>query len=152
MGTKRKTVKAPTKKAAAKRKTAKAPAKKAAAKRKTAKAPAKKAAAKRKTAKAPAKSEAAEAQPIVLDSVLDLRAATPLAGEFRERRGADVEIDASNVERLGAQCAQVLLSAEKTWAAEGLKLSITDSSPEFQEGLGVLAVQLGENQMNGADA
>ena len=93
-----------TKKVATKRKTVKAPTKRAGVKRKTAKAPANKTGAKRKTAKA---------QPIILDSVLDLRAAAPLADEFKARRGADINIDASNVERLGAQCAQVLLSAEK---------------------------------------
>jgi len=93
-----------------------------------------------------------EAQTIVLDSVLDLRAAASLAGEFKERRGADVFIDASNVERIGAQCAQVMLSAEKTWATDDLKITIVDSSAEFQEGLGILGIQLCENKINEADA
>lgn len=129
MVTKRKTVKAPTRKASSKRKPAKASAKKASAPPKTGK-----------------------AQPIVLDSILDLRAAAPLADEFKARRGADIQIDASNVERLGAQCVQVLMSAEKTWTSEGFKLLIVNGSPEFNEGLGVLGVTFCETQMNEANA
>ena len=118
-------------------------------------APKRKVATKRKVArkrKVATKRKAKKAQTIVLNSVFDLRAATLLAGEFKKKRGADIELDASNVERLGAQCAQILLSAEKTWAAEGLKMLIADSSSEFKEGLDILGVQLCENQSNGGDA
>jgi chemotaxis protein CheX len=37
------------------------------------------------------------------------------------------------VERLGALCLQVLLSARLTWAADGAPLTIAAASPAFEE-------------------
>jgi chemotaxis protein CheX len=50
-----------------------------------------------------------------LDKVLDLNEATSLHGKLMALRGHDVSIDASGVERAGALCIQVLMSAAKTW-------------------------------------
>ncbi|MHB1304126.1 MAG: STAS domain-containing protein [Acidiphilium sp.] len=55
----------------------------------------------------------------VLPAVLDLKAASPLAASLLARRGADIEIDGSAVERLGGQCLQVLLAARASWVADG---------------------------------
>lgn len=65
---------------------------------------------------------------IVLPQVLDLRAATPLASEFLASRGDQVVIDASNVEKIGAQCIQVILSAAQTWERDGMLFSLTGPS------------------------
>ena len=51
--------------------------------------------------------------------MLDLKAAAPLAELLLSRRGHDVEVDGSDVERLGGQCLQVLLAARASWAADG---------------------------------
>ncbi len=79
---------------------------------------------------------------IILDSVLDPRAAVPLAGRLLELRGADLVVDASNVERIGAQCVQVLLSAVKTWAIDGHTIAIFNESPAFSETTAHLGVCL----------
>ena len=68
---------------------------------------------------------------LTLPSILDIQAAEPLRGEFLALRGQDVEVDASNVERLGALCLQVLISARKTWARDGLTVRIGQTSPSF---------------------
>lgn len=48
-------------------------------------------------------------------AVLDLKAAGPLAAAFLARRGADILVDAGEVQRLGGQCLQVLLAAQASW-------------------------------------
>jgi chemotaxis protein CheX len=77
--------------------------------------------------------DAATSGRIVLPEVMDLRAASPLATQLKALAGADVEIDASQVRRLGGQCLQVLLSAQATWEAKGGTLRFVDPSPEFLE-------------------
>ena len=75
---------------------------------------------------------------VLLPEVLDVRAAAPLAGELMDRRGRDLELDASNVRRLGGQCLQVLLAAESCWKAEGLGFRVLSPSSDFNEGLALL--------------
>ncbi|NBB66228.1 STAS domain-containing protein [Pseudomonas sp. ODNR1LW] len=70
---------------------------------------------------------------IVLAPVLDMNAAEPLKAEVLAKRGQAVTLDASNVERLGGLCLQVLLSAKKTWAADGAELKIEPQSEGFSE-------------------
>lgn len=73
-----------------------------------------------------------------LAPVLDLKAATPLAEALLALRGRTLAIDASSVERLGAQCLQVLLSARNTWAEDGVGFGVTDPSAPFIETLALL--------------
>ncbi len=77
-------------------------------------------------------------QRVTLPAVLDLRAAAPLAAELKALQGADVEIDGSEVRRLGGQCLQVLLSAHASWEAMGGSLRFVNLSPEFEEALSLL--------------
>jgi chemotaxis protein CheX len=77
-----------------------------------------------------------------LGSVLDLNAAAPLAAELLAARGRDLEIDASAVERLGAQCLQVLLSARATWEADGAGFAVVGPSPEFSLVLDLLGAPI----------
>lgn len=70
---------------------------------------------------------------LTLDPVLDLRAAGPLRAALLERRGAALRVDASGVERLGGLCLQVLLSAQHTWAEDGLSFAIFGRSDSFRE-------------------
>jgi len=65
---------------------------------------------------------------------LDLAAAAPLKQALLDARGQPIAIDASNVERLGALCLQVLLAAKAAWASDGCDFRIVAPSPGFLEG------------------
>lgn len=75
---------------------------------------------------------------VTLTSILDLKAARPLAEELTALRGRDLMIDAASVERLGAQCLQVLLAASATWADDGARFAVTGPSAAFLETLALL--------------
>ncbi|QYF86190.1 STAS domain-containing protein [Brevundimonas sp. PAMC22021] len=68
---------------------------------------------------------------LTLGPVLDLRAAEPLKAELLSRRGKAVALDASGVDRLGGLSLQVLLSARKTWAADGQPFTVQAASDAF---------------------
>ena len=70
-----------------------------------------------------------------LAPILDLQAAEPLRAELMVLRGRPLSIDASQVSRLGGLCLQVLISARKTWAEDGLPLSVDEPSEAFTEQL-----------------
>ena len=70
---------------------------------------------------------------VVLPAVLDIQQAAPLREQLVALRGQPVLIDGSLVERLGALCLQVLLSAQQTWAADGVSLIIDRVSEAFAE-------------------
>ena len=77
--------------------------------------------------------------------VLDLCAAKPLLAQLTEHRGQDLILDASDVERVGTQCVQVLWSAVQTWNADQKSLNIVNPSPIFSETLCELGVHLQSN-------
>jgi chemotaxis protein CheX len=77
-----------------------------------------------------------------LPQVLDLTAAAPLAKSILSRRGAELSVDASRVNRVGAQCLQVLLAAAATWKSDGVRFSLVKPSAEFSEGGRLLGIQL----------
>ncbi len=77
---------------------------------------------------------------IVLDPVLDIRAAVPLHRELMDRRGAPLRIDGRNVERIGGQCAAILLSAARSWAGDGMSLVLDEPSESLCDGLRVLGL------------
>jgi len=68
-----------------------------------------------------------------LVETLDLLAAADLARDFLDNRGAEVRIDASQVQHIGAQCLQVLLSAAQTWRADKVAMTVCNESPGFLE-------------------
>lgn len=68
---------------------------------------------------------------VALPSVLDIQAAESLRAQLLAARGQDVVVDASGVERLGALCLQVLLSAQQTWAGEAQSVTIDQASDAF---------------------
>jgi len=70
---------------------------------------------------------------MILPAVLDLQYAAPLRAELLALRGRPVNLDASGVERLGGLCLQVLISAQKSWAADGQMLSIAPVSDAFAD-------------------
>jgi chemotaxis protein CheX len=78
-------------------------------------------------------SEEREAAPLVLADSLDLMAAAPLAAELLAARGKPAILDASGVQRLGAQCLQILLAARALWSSDGQPWRLVDPSPEFTD-------------------
>lgn len=81
---------------------------------------------------------AGRSEGVKLSPILDLTAAGPLQAELQALRGQAIRLDASAVERIGALCLQVLLSARKTWQAEGLGFVVEAPSANFEQGLGTL--------------
>jgi chemotaxis protein CheX len=79
-------------------------------------------------------------QTLQLPPVMDLTAAAPLTERLLSLRGIDLTVDASEVARLGGQCLQVLLSALKTWEADGAKLEILRPSQDFVDALRHLGI------------
>ena len=75
-----------------------------------------------------------------LPAVLDLVAAHGLLEAFTVRRGRALTVEAGAVQRLGAQCLQILLAARAAWAADGLELRLENSSPEFSAALELMGV------------
>lgn len=74
------------------------------------------------------KGNALAAKTLSLDNVLDLNAAGSLHSKLMAARGSDLVIDASSVERVGALCIQVLMSAAKTWEEEKHSLTFSQMS------------------------
>ncbi len=70
---------------------------------------------------------------LALPAVLDIRAAESLKADLLGLRGQPVALDVANVERLGGLCLQVLLSARKTWVADGQALTLTGDAAVFSE-------------------
>ncbi len=75
------------------------------------------------------------ASPVVLDAVLDVRAASGLLDAFRARRGEPLTVDASAVGQVGALCLQVLLAAVEAWREDGNPFEIISPSDDFKAGL-----------------
>lgn len=73
--------------------------------------------------------------PVVLDAVLDVRAAGGLLDTFRARRGEPLSVDASAVGQVGALCLQVLLAAVEAWREDGNPFEIISPSDDFRAGL-----------------
>lgn len=70
-----------------------------------------------------------------LNEILDLKAAEVLREDLIAAKASALHVDASKVQRLGGLCLQVLLSAQRTWAADGEHFRVVDASPDFLEGL-----------------
>ena len=81
---------------------------------------------------------------ITLPTELDIKAAMPLATELIAARGKDLALNASQIERVGAQCLQVLLSAAATWEADGQELTIEEPSPAFSDAIQTAGLTLSQ--------
>jgi chemotaxis protein CheX len=79
-------------------------------------------------------------EPVQLPEVLDLPAAASLAAALLDRRGRPTVVDAQLTQQPGAQCLQVLMSAIKTWADDGVPLAFVNCGPELIEHLRLLGI------------
>lgn len=59
----------------------------------------------------------------------------PLIPFLLNARGKQVTVSARDVGRLDSYRLQVLLVAQRQWAAEGIEFSVTDTSPAFAASL-----------------
>ena len=78
-----------------------------------------------------------------LAASLDLNAAGPLADAMHKRLGRDLTLDGSKVQRCGAPCLQVLLAAARSWAGEGVSLTLENATPRMIEDLRLLGMDPG---------
>ncbi len=81
-----------------------------------------------------------DAAGVVLPPVLDLGAAAALLEVFLARRGGLLVVDASAVQRMGAQCLQVLLAARAAWAADEQDFLLKNGSEDFVATMELLGV------------
>ena len=64
----------------------------------------------------------------VLPGRMDASTLTETHADIVHRRGADLDLEASQVDRFGAQALQLILSAFMTWREDGFRLRILDPS------------------------
>jgi chemotaxis protein CheX len=74
-----------------------------------------------------------------LPQILDLGAAAPLWSNLNEARGQPLQLDGSEVERVGGLCLQVLLAAQARWTGDGAPFAIVNPSVAFAEGIQIMA-------------
>ncbi len=84
---------------------------------------------------APLLSDEQGASALRLEAILDLKAAGALHRDLLLHRGQDLVLDASDVNRLGGQCLQVLLAAVFAWRADGKSFSFDRPSAAFIQAL-----------------
>ncbi|HEY8578576.1 MAG TPA: STAS domain-containing protein [Beijerinckiaceae bacterium] len=75
-----------------------------------------------------------------LPAALDSRFAATLRDELLARRGGALTLDATQVGVLGAQCAQILLAAARTWREDGFALALAGASQQMMEDLELLGL------------
>lgn len=71
---------------------------------------------------------------------LDLNAASAMHAQLLEMKGQEIEVDASEVKKPGAQCIQVLVAAKKSWDADDKSLVIGSMSDAFENTLKILGI------------
>ena len=77
---------------------------------------------------------------VKLATRLDLTSVQPLASEITGCAGADLVVDAGQVEHLGALAAQVLVAANRQWQAHGNRLVVDPRSPAFEDALATMGL------------
>ncbi|AQR62559.1 hypothetical protein BZG35_13570 [Brevundimonas sp. LM2] len=66
---------------------------------------------------------------LALPGRMDASTLTETHADLLRRRGADLDLEASQVDRFGAQALQLMLSSFATWREDGFRLRLLDPSP-----------------------
>ena len=74
-------------------------------------------------------------------SRLDTAAAQKLLDTLVRRREGHLTIDLSEVRWIGAACAEILISAVKTWEAGPYELTFTAPTEDFTDGMRTLGLE-----------
>ncbi|MGW9232985.1 STAS domain-containing protein [Pseudorhizobium sp. NPDC055634] len=85
-------------------------------------------------------SKKAAQENLKLSPVLDLNEASVLHGKLMELRGRDLKIDASQVERLGVQCVQVIVAAARAWQDDKKAFIVEKASDAFDKTLQLIGI------------
>lgn len=72
-----------------------------------------------------------ELKKVILSEELSSKAASELKLSLEKESDSGVELDASNVQLLGAQCLQVMLAASAEWSGKDLAFHIVNASEGF---------------------
>ena len=75
---------------------------------------------------------------------LDLPAAGPLLAELQAARGQDLTLDAQATTHLGTPGLQVLLSAARSWAADGHALALDGLAEGIEAQLALIGLDPGD--------
>ena len=75
-----------------------------------------------------------------LSPVLDLNEASALHATLMSMRGRNLAIDASEVERVGVQCAQVLIAGARTWQADKKSYVVDKASDAFAKTMQLIGI------------
>lgn len=84
--------------------------------------------------------EAESVARLVLPAVVDVKAVGGLHADLLALRGQPLELDASQVSRLGGLGLQVLLAARSTWAHDAVPFAVTTPSEDFAGALALFGV------------
>ncbi|MCJ7997080.1 STAS domain-containing protein [Rhizobium cremeum] len=87
-------------------------------------------------------SKKGEQKSLKLSAVLDLNEASGLRDNLMSLRGGALAIDASGVERVGAQCVQILMAGAKAWEADKQPFSFVKVSDAFTKTLQLIGVNI----------
>jgi anti-anti-sigma regulatory factor len=90
--------------------------------------------------------------PLMLSDCLDSAAAPALRDQMLARRGTPLEVDASQVRRVGAQSLQVLIAAARTWTADGHAYHVTNSSSELLDTIALIGLSREDLLLEGSNA
>ncbi len=77
-----------------------------------------------------------------LPAVLDLNEASELRGKLLSMRGSALAIDASGVERVGAQCMQVLMAGAKAWEDDKQSFGFAKASEAFLKTVQLIGINI----------
>ena len=80
----------------------------------------------------------AGAEPPVLPDLLDISTATSVRQMLLDRRGSDIVLDASSVRKVSAVGLQVVISAARTWQADGHDLRIDAPSKQMRDAFDIM--------------
>ncbi|RWX76978.1 STAS domain-containing protein [Neorhizobium lilium] len=75
-----------------------------------------------------------------LSAVLDLNEASALHGQLISMRGSDIVLDASGVERVGVQCAQVLVAGARAWDEDKKSFLVEKASDAFEKTMQLIGI------------
>jgi chemotaxis protein CheX len=70
---------------------------------------------------------------VLLPRLLNSEAAGSLKNELVAARGKPLALDASQVERVGGQCFQLLLAAKAAWSEDNMPLRVVNPTRQFTE-------------------
>jgi chemotaxis protein CheX len=77
-----------------------------------------------------------------LAAVLDLNEASVLHGKLISMRGSDIVLDASDVDRVGVQCAQVLVAGARAWKEDKKSFVVEKASDAFEKTMQLIGINI----------